>query len=68
MERQGLSTVGKLIFNMYRAMASGESDSVTTITGTPSIGTDIIYRASDDKWIYVVNGVQDTSFYWCGKK
>ena len=60
--KAGVSTVGKLIFNMYRAMASGESDSVTTITGTPSIGTDIIYRASDDKWIYVVNGVQDTSF------
>ena len=60
--KAGVDTVSKLIFNMYRAMARGESDSVTTITGISSIGPDIIYRESDGKWIYVVNGVQDTSF------
>ena len=60
--KAGVNTISTLIFKMYRAMATGASDSVTTITGTPSSGPDIIYRASDDTWIYVVNGVQDTSF------
>ena len=55
--KAGKDTISTLIFNMYYNMASGKSDSVTTITVT-----DIIYRESDGKWIYVVNGVQDTSF------
>ena len=55
--KAGKDTISTLIYNMYYNMASGKSDSVTTITVT-----DIIYRESDGKWIYVVNGVQDTSF------
>ena len=51
----GKDTISTLIRSMYRPMATGASDSVTTL-----IRTDIIQ--SGGKWIYVVNGKQDTSF------
>ena len=55
--KAGKDTISTLIYNMYYNMATGTSDSVNTV-----VKTDIIYRESDGKWIYVVNGVQDTSF------
>ena len=51
----GKDTICALIYRMYSDLASGKSDSVTTITKT-----DIIQ--SGDDWIYVVNGKHDTSY------
>ena len=56
----GVQTVGTLIYEMYYNMAAKGADSVTTVTGVPSVGTDII--EVDGQWIYVVNGTWDRSY------